>query len=193
MSLLRVLSSAVLCSLLASCAGGGADPAAPCGFDPTWVHDENGARLQLASPDGLTCLRVDRRDLSEPGFVYFARPWALVGVLAAHGSARWAVSDPDKLHWESTHHNWGDWATAEIDDGALHLDTQYDVDEGRVRYWLQQLAPGGDDVVWGPEELEPAAVLNPRDRQAPGPAWSAFPPVEGQTLQGRPAQAGPHL
>ena len=86
--------------------------AADCGFDPARSFDRAGAIWQLISDDGETCVLLERRDDSDPDVIYKAVPYTLLAFKVGHAGALADFTDPDKLSWESTHHNWLDVAEA---------------------------------------------------------------------------------
>lgn len=85
---------------------------ADCGFDPSLTFDRTGDIWQLISDDGETCVLLKRRDDSDPDVIYKAVPYTLLAFKVGHAGAIAEFTDPAKLSWESTHHNWLDVAEA---------------------------------------------------------------------------------
>lgn len=140
----------------ASTTGGGV---ADCGFDPALMFSRTGLIFQLQSTDGASCVWLERRDDSEPDVIYKAVPYTLLELKAGHDGAVAHVTDPARLTWESTHHNWTDVATAEADAVRYRLEDWYTSDQGGEAFtdkWALFARDAATDVVlWGPVLLYP--------------------------------------
>lgn len=155
-----LLLSSLLALPLTACApvAGAVD----CGFSLSLVHNPRGDVLQLASEDGGTCVRLERRDDSEPDVMYKAVPYTLLTFTVGYEGEVETIDDEAALEWRSTHHNWGDSAAAEGERALYELATPY-ADDGdndwRHRYHLSALGLDTRDVIWGPVELFPAVIF----------------------------------
>ncbi len=134
-------------------------PTSDCGFSDDVTYDIWGEIWQLRSQDGTTCVRLVRRNDSEPDVIYKAVPFTLLSLtLDGLGlePSRVVIEDPEKLHYNSTHHNWYDRAWGTSDSARYVLNIDYDPTEVTPDYFffsLVILAPDGDDVLWGPVSL----------------------------------------
>jgi hypothetical protein len=132
---MRLFSILVLSALASACA-----PGAPAGCDFDLVHFNDplgGELLQLRSAEA--CVKLVRRDLSEPDVIYKARPWALESMTVSHAEGHEELTDD--LEWISTHHNWRDEA---LGSGALY-DYRVEVTYGRLD---EDAPPGEGDYGW---------------------------------------------
>jgi hypothetical protein len=120
------LSSAVACGVngpLPDAGDGGVGLS--CGLAP-FIPSQ---ALVYGADDGA-CARVERRDLSEPDMVYKAIPYEATRVAVVLDGMGVDVVDSQALSYTSTHHNWADEATAQIDDVIARITMHFVIDMG---------------------------------------------------------------
>lgn len=132
-----------------------AAPAADCDFEGGVGYTLLAETLQLESEDGQSCVKLTRRDDSEPDVLYKAVPFTLLTFRMSHGGESVFVDDLVKLDWESTHHNWADVGEALTDTVRYELAFQF-VDSFEDEFELSAYAVGGA-LLWGPVTLTPHA------------------------------------
>lgn len=131
---------------------------ADCGFDDGVVYGRLETVLQLVSADGETCVWLAREDLSEPDTIYKAVPFKLIEFKAGHAGGVDHLTDPARMSWESTHHNWTDVGEAWDDSVRYHLEDWYTKDGAFIEmYGLTAYDEATDALLWGPVELVPYA------------------------------------
>lgn len=139
-----------------------ADPNAPdaapvvgCDFEAGVGYTLLAETLQLESDDGQSCVKLTRRDDSEPEIIYKAVPFTLLTFRMSHGGESVFVDDLARLDWESTHHNWADVGEALTATTRYELVFQYG-NTFEDEFELSAYALGGT-LRWGPITLKPHA------------------------------------
>lgn len=136
-----------------------ADPNLPrvsCEFQAGVEYQLLAETLQLASADGQTCVKLTRRDESEPDVIYKAVPFTLLTFRVAHGEETAFIDDLAALDWESTHHNWLDRGEALTETIRYELAFQY-ANTFEDSFELSAFAGTSTTLVWGPVTLIPHA------------------------------------
>ncbi|MCB9557356.1 MAG: hypothetical protein H6707_14715 [Deltaproteobacteria bacterium] len=124
-----------------------------CGFDGQLPFSPMGETLQFESKDRQTCVLAKRRNDSIPGDIYKAVPYTLLSMRVGHDGNAETISDPAKLKWTSTHHNWYD--EGEATGGALIYTLAYSFDvngNGGLMFAVTAKDLQGK-AVWGPVTL----------------------------------------
>lgn len=129
---------------------------ADCGFDDSLEFNRLGTIWQLRSEDGETCVWLERRDDSEPDVIYKAVPFTLLEFKAGHLGTLRHLSDPGRMSWASTHHNWTDVAEAWDDALRLRLEDRFTADDAFVdQFDVSAIDEQSQAVLWGPVRLYP--------------------------------------